>query len=376
MVKRYSYKGTSSNLILQDIQGKINILTEENSRENEKASYLQEKIKRYGNLKDIIEALNQQLDLEAITEKLVESAFSFIGQRKGVCVIYLVDSLTQRLKLVKTKKENDRLVIKAKEGDIFDLWVLRHGSPLLIEDIKKDFRFDLEKLRSLDIRPISSLISAPFLAKDRILGILRLDSPEPFSYTQDDLRFLVVLSDLGAVAIENSQLFADMQNLAVHDDLTKLYTKGYFLEKLKQEIKWAIRKDNPVSLLILDIDYFKHYNDKFGHTAGDIVLKELSQNLLMSLKEANSIIGRFGGEEFAVILPNFDKKKALVISEQIRQIIEEMKIILRNQITRITISVGLSTFPEDAKDEDELIIKADQAMYKAKQKGRNRVCTT
>lgn len=360
---------------IQDIQGKINILTEENAQENKRVFYLQEKIKRYQSLKNIIEELNQQLDLEAITENLTGNAFSSIYHHKGVCMLYLVDILTQRLKLVKTKKEDPHLVIKAKEGDIFDLWVLRHGSPLLIEDIKKDFRFDLEKLRSLDIRPISSLISAPFLAQERILGILRLDSPEPFSYTQDDLRFLVVLCDLGAVAIENSQLFINMQSLAVHDDLTGLYTKGYFLERLKQEIKRAIRQDYPLSLLILDIDYFKHYNDKFGHTAGDIVLKELSQNLLMSLKEANSIIGRFGGEEFAVILPNFDKKKALVISEQVRQIIEGMKIILRNQITRITVSIGLGSFPEDAKDEDELIMKADQAMYKAKQKGRNRVCT-
>jgi diguanylate cyclase (GGDEF)-like protein len=285
-----------------------------------------------------------------------------------------VNNLTQRLYLFKTKKEDLKLVIKAKEGDIFDLWVLRHTSPLLVEDIRRDFRFDLEKLKLQDLRPIASLISSPFISENRFLGILRMDNPQLNFYSQDDLRFLVTICDLGAVALENSELFQRTQDLAIHDELTSLYTKGYFLEHLKEECKRGIRQDTVFSLLMLDIDFFKNYNDKFGHTAGDIVLKKISSNIIESLKDQSAFIGRFGGEEFSVILPSLDKKKALDVASALREKIEKEKIILRRQETNVTVSVGVAAFPSDAASEDELIRLADRAMYEAKQKGRNRVC--
>jgi diguanylate cyclase (GGDEF)-like protein len=333
-----------------------------------------EKIKRYDNLKKIIEEINQNLTLEATTDTLASIALSVISKNRGTCILYLVDNLTQKLKLVKTKKEDNKLIVKAKEGDIFDFWLLRHTTPLFIEDIKRDFRFDPEQLKSRDVRPISSLVSSLFMSENKVLGILRLDNRSPGFYSQDDLRFLVTLCDLGAVAIENGELFQKTQDLAIHDGLTGLYTKGYFLERLKEECKRAIRQTTVLSLLMLDIDYFKHYNDKFGHTAGDIVLKELSHNLIKFLGDSRPIISRFGGEEFCIILPRLKKQQAYAIAEELKAMVERMKIILRNQVTKVTVSVGLASFPDNARDEDELLFKADQAMYSAKQKGRNRVC--
>ncbi|MCK9604574.1 MAG: sensor domain-containing diguanylate cyclase, partial [Candidatus Omnitrophica bacterium] len=334
-----------------------------------------EKIKRYDSLKKIIEEINRNLVLESIADNLIAIAFSLAAGNKGTCVLYLVDSQTQlNLTLFKAKKEDKKLIIKAKEGDIFDLWVLRHTSPLLIEDIKKDFRFDLEKLKAQDKRPVSSLISSPLISENRFLGILRLDHPDPYFYSQDDLRFLVTICDLGAVAIENGELFKKTQDLATHDELTTLYTKGYFLERLKEEHKRSVRQNRPLSLLMLDIDYFKNYNDRFGHGAGDNVLKALSQDIVEGLKDYSPIISRFGGEEFCVILSGIDKKRAGIIADGLREKIEKTKIILRRQETNITVSIGVAGFPDDSKDESELIMKADKAMYEAKQKGRNRVC--
>jgi len=372
-LNKNSKKKNTLQLQIQDLQEKINILDDQNSQELKNSISLQEKIRRYNSLKNITEEVSRSLTLETIAEHLTSIAFSTIADNKGVCILYLVDNQTQKLSLFKTKKEDKKLIVKAKEGDIFDLWVLRHATALLVEDIKMDFRFDLEKLKLQDLRPISSLISAPLIAENRFLGILRLDSPAARFYAQDDLRFLATICDLGAVALENGELFQQTQDLAIHDGLTNLYIKGYFLERLKEECKRSVRQGTVLSLLMLDIDHFKIYNDKFGHTAGDIVLKNLGSTIVDFLKGHNTIISRFGGEEFCVILSRIDKQKAHTIAEELRKRIEKMEIILRRQETNITVSIGVATFPRDAGDETELIIKADRAMYSAKEKGRNQV---
>ncbi len=374
LIKRNSNRKFQLEYQIQGLEEKSNILNEENRRELKNQAALEAKIIRYNSLKKIVEEVNKNLNLDFIADYLASTAFSLISSNRGICNLYLVDNQTQKPSLFKTKREDKKLIIKEKEGDIFDLWVLRHAAALLIEDIKKDFRFDLEKLKIHDLRPFSSLVSSGLISDHAFLGILRLDNPEPPFYSQDDLRVLVKICDLGAMALENSELFKDTQDLAIHDGLTSLYTKGYFLEHLKEECIRAVRQHSVFSLFMLDIDSFKNYNDKFGHTAGDIVLKNLSRNINESLKEFNPIVGRFGGEEFCVILERIDKKKACSAAEALRERIEKDKIILRRQETNITVSIGIATFPLDAADETELVQKADRAMYEAKLKGRNRVC--
>lgn len=374
LFKKNSHQRYQLRYQTQNLEEKINLLNDEIAQEKKNNLAFGAKIIRYNSLKKIIEQISQYLDLDSVAESLTSIAFSAISNHKGVCVLYLVDAPTQKLALFKTKKEDKKLIIKAKEGDIFDFWVLRHNNPLLIEDIRKDFRFDLEKLKNEDSRPVSSLISAPFISENRFLGLLRLDSPKLNFYSQDDLRFLMTISDLGAVALENSELYQRMQELAIHDGLTTLFTKGYFLERLSEECKRSVRQNLVFSLAMLDIDYFKNYNDKFGHTAGDIVLKRLSLKLIDFLKDKNSIIGRFGGEEFSIILEGIDKEEARNIASLLRQEIEKEKIILRRQETNITVSIGVAAFPQDGVSEDELIRKSDEAMYRAKEKGRNQVC--
>jgi diguanylate cyclase (GGDEF)-like protein len=358
----------------QKLQEKLNILNEENLRELKNNASLKAKIIRYNSLKKVVDEINASLNLDSVGDNVTQISFSVISNNKGVCLLYLVDGKTHKLGLFKVKKEDEKLIIKAKEGDIFDFWVLRHVTPLLIEDIRKDFRFDLEKLKDQDLRPVSSLISSSLMSESRFLGILRLDSPEPNFYSQEDLRYLVTVCDLAAIALQNCQLFEYTQDLAIHDGLTQLYTKGYFLERLKEECIRGSRHKSVFSLFMLDIDFFKNFNDKFGHIAGDIILKKISQNIIDSLKGYNPIVCRFGGEEFCVLLPGIDNKKAYTVASALRERIEKEKTVLRRQETNITASIGLATFPRDAQDAGELIRLADSAMYQAKQKGRNKVC--
>lgn len=361
-------------LRLQDLQEKINILNDQNEQNLRSNISLQEKIKRYEKLKEIIEKINQNLSLDYIAESLTDIAFSLVGSNKGTCILYLVDNHAQKPVVFKTKKEDGSMVIKKKEGDIFDQWVLRHTGPLLVEDIKKDFRFDPEKLNNQDSRPIQSLISAPLKSANRILGIMRLDNPKREVYTQEDLRLLVTLADIAAVAVENGELFQKTRDLAIHDGLTGLYTKGYFIERLRDECKRGSSQSKAVSLLMMDIDYFKKYNDEFGHTAGDIVLKNLGGCLLDFAKNyPPCLISRFGGEEFCILLSDRDKHSAALIAQSLMEKIKSMKLTLRRQEINITVSIGVASLPCDAAEEEGLIRAADNAMYEAKNKGRNKV---
>lgn len=187
-----------------DITEKINVLIEGNSQETKNQASLKAKIRRYVSLEKIIEELNSSLSPEAVCEQLVQTAFSAISASPSTCVLYLVDNQTNSLALYKTRKDNKSEVIKAKQGDIFDYWVLKHSSPLLIEDIAKDFRFDLDKVRSEDYRKVSSLISSPLISGRKLLGVLRLDNTGANAYSQEDLRFLATVCDLGAVALETA----------------------------------------------------------------------------------------------------------------------------------------------------------------------------
>ncbi|MDD5506636.1 MAG: sensor domain-containing diguanylate cyclase, partial [Candidatus Omnitrophica bacterium] len=323
---------------IENTKEQINIINVENKKSRELGVSLNFKITRYDNLKKVIEELNRSLRLEVVVNVLSSTVYSLISNSCGTALFYLLDSQTQKLSLIHSVKEDRQMVILSKEGDIFDFWVLRHSRELIIEDLKNDFRFDLDTVRSQEMRPVLSLISSPLISHHSLLGLLRLESDKRGSFNQDDLRFLSLVSGLGAVALENSLLFQKTQDLAIHDDLTGLYTKQYFTGRLKDESRRCLRLDQRLALMMIDIDFFKQYNDKFGHTAGDIVLKKVSFLLKDSLSQLNPLLCRFGGEEFLVMLPGMDKQRALEVAEELRQRVQSEKILLRRQNTSITVS--------------------------------------
>ncbi|MCM8799496.1 MAG: diguanylate cyclase [Candidatus Omnitrophica bacterium] len=372
--QRYFHKRIDLSLKVQKLQERINIIKNELEKNSKIFSVLNEHIKHYQSLKVLIESINSQLNFERQINILMEAVFNLIAIGKGNCLLYLVDPHTQKLNLFATYKEDPSVIIKAKEGDIFDWWVIKHNCPLLVEDVKKDFRFDLDKIDKEFLRSIGSLIISPLVSNEKILGLIRLDHPQSYFYEQTDLRLLVTISDFSGVALENTKLFEETQQLAIRDSLTGCYTKGYLLERIKEEFSFAIAKNIPLSLLMIDIDHFKRYNDTFGHIAGDIVLKQIGELIMRYFEGYQAMTFRFGGEEFCVLLPSTSKEVAVRLAEGLRKAVEKEEFLLRQKKTSVTISIGVACAPLDTILQDEFIKKADLFLYQAKMKGRNRVC--
>jgi len=217
------------------------------------------------------------------------------------------------------------------------------------------------------------VIAAPLISQKKVIGILRVESREAEAYVSDDLRLLTTLSDLAAIALENAKLYRRIEELAISDGLTGLYCQRYFKERLEEDILKATRLRQPLSLLMIDIDGFKSYNDKYGHTAGDIVLKSIG-DIMKSSIELGDLAARYGGEEFVIILFGKDKKGAKSLGEAVRKKIGSQKFILRQVETHVTVSIGCATLPEDAVARDDLIRTADAALYQAKSGGGDKVC--
>jgi diguanylate cyclase (GGDEF)-like protein len=355
----------------EDIESRMNIETARNGELIKQNISLKGDIERYSSLKKVIEEINRELDPDPVCESLCEAAFSLVGGRRGNCILYLADKEAQCLRLFKARKQDAALVIKAKQGDIFDRWVMVHMNPLLVEDIHRDFRFDPDQVNSLDSRPVGSLISSPLISGSDFLGVLRLEHPDPGSYGLDDLRFLRSISDLGALAIENAQLYKSTQELAVHDGLTGVFTKGYFLELLVLEVRRCLRSRKQFGLLMIDIDFFKAYNDTYGHSAGDIVLKAIAGRISALMAERGGIVCRFGGEEFCALIPDAGRAESAEAAKLLCGAIARETFILRRKATSVTVSVGAAVFPDSASDDTGMLMKADKAMYGAKQSGRN-----
>jgi len=349
----------------------INLLSNKIAYQKKNISSLGSKLASYSALKNVAESLSTVLALDGINKLIVEKALEILGG-KGKALLFLVNAEKQELMLSASRP--GCASVKTKKGDVFDQWVLRHRRSLMIDDVASDFRFRAKDIDGAK-ENFRSLISTPLVSENKVAGILRMDDPREFSYTQDDLRILDIIADLGAVAIENAMLYARTEELAIRDSLTGLVVRRYFLERFQEELKRAARRKGPLSLLLLDIDNFKNYNDRFGHAAGDIVLKYLAKTLSSLVREGD-IVARYGGEEIMILLSNKNKKEAAAKAEKIRCALKDRPLTLRRNMAGVTVSIGLSNYPEDAALEEELMKMADERLYKAKAGGRDRVCST
>ncbi|MDI6892554.1 MAG: GGDEF domain-containing protein [Actinomycetota bacterium] len=180
---------------------------------------------------------------------------------------------------------------------------------------------------------------------------------------------------LGFLARKHKRQQAILERLSIHDRLTGLYNYSYFLDRIEEERKRAERYEKSLSFAVFDIDHFKQFNDTFGHEKGNLVLKKVARTIKKNVR-ATDIVARYGGEEFVVLLPQAGKEEAVLVAERVRQSVEKLEFEgdREQPIVKRTISGGVATYPSDSKDSSGLIVKADEALYEAKESGRNKIC--
>lgn len=215
---------------------------------------------------------------------------------------------------------------------------------------------------------------APMVHERETLGVLCVGSPT--RRHRDNKKMIKLIADLGALALQNHELFTELQNTANQDSLTNLSTKRFLNVRLGDLTHQAGLNHTPLSAIILDIDHFKRLNDTYGHLVGDEVLKAVAATLRSQVRK-DDIPARYGGEEFVIVLPETSKQDAVRIAEKIREAIEAQPFPLKPgsppRRGEVTLSGGVASFPEDATSSTELIGAADQALYSAKEGGRNRI---
>lgn len=354
------------------VNEKVNALQETVNSRQKLTDSLTSKLKRYSQLKDFTDALTSVVSLDDTAGIILEKTIQLIPQFNS-CILYLINPKTYELNSFLSKTLNTQ-VLKAKKGDIFDHWVVKKMQPLLIEDVNKDFRFDVEKIDQGQLRNVNSMIVVPLLTYNKLIGVLRMDSLETYAFNQEDLRLLVTISDLAAAAIDNAILYKHTLDLAIHDGLTSLYLKSYFLQRLEEELQRSSVSRRPLALLMFDIDKFKDFNDRFGHIAGDIVLKTVSRILWEAAGKEGNLACRFGGEEFVLLFIDTDKKAAIRIAEELRKKIKTREILLRREAMKVTVSIGVVSCPQDGFELQDLLLKVDDLLLQAKRKGRDRIC--
>ena len=226
----------------------------------------------------------------------------------------------------------------------------------------------------LRIFSTNELVIMPLRAKDNVNGLIIADNiytRKPIS--DDDIRIFTMLANQAGLAIENSHLYEMVVQKSLTDPVTGLWNHRFFQETLAEEIKRAQKNNHPLSLAIIDIDNFKILNDTYGHQHGDRILKELAHIFRDSSREVDYVC-RYGGEEFAIIFIGTRKNQGFDIAERLRARIEQHKFPTHGQQEeqRLTVSIGLSGFPDDAITKEDLIAQADKAMYIAKFSGKNK----
>jgi PAS domain S-box-containing protein len=301
--------------------------------------------------------------------------------------------------------EKDELVAKAstqnelfspgtriKRGDGRLSWkVFDTGLPAMLDDYSKW----AERQEIYENQNFKAAMAIPVMIGKKCIGVLGFARIKPgMPFKQEDILSATQFADIAALAMENSRLYREVAALATTDELTGINNRRSLMELGDREVKRSLRYERPLSMLMLDVDHFKQINDTWGHPAGDVVLRSIAQHCADQLRitdafgrygekdeAVGNIIGRFGGEEFVILLPETNLEHSLLVAERIRASVERMlfKVPSTNgqsasALLQATVSIGVSTLKPEMDSLLKLLNHADKALYEAKATGRNRVC--
>lgn len=264
---------------------------------------------------------------------------------------------------------------RLSESTVLGGWVLNSGEPLSYNASRAGASVPQFLSEGLD-REAGNFLLVPLMRKSQVLGLLKIDRDGEEAFTDADKEVALIFASQAAVTLEHARLYTLHKRMATTDGLTGLYNHRYFQERLATELATSERTGKPLSLALTDIDLFKKFNDTFGHQEGDNVLRKCSKLLRDTVRQNKDVVCRYGGEEFVIIMPDCDLVEARQVVEGVRRACADTLIGGSGPEARpITLSVGLCSYPLGAKEQRDIIHKADEALYKAKQTGRNRTCS-
>jgi diguanylate cyclase (GGDEF)-like protein len=277
--------------------------------------------------------------------------------------IFLLDELGRELvEHTPGSAANRRLVNRGMLG-----WAVRHGQIITAEDVARNHA--LADLRSEDT--VEWQACAPLVFGQKVLGVLGIDALEQRNQEFD--RLLYIVANFCAVAVNNGRMFEQAAEMAQRDGLTGLLNHATFQSRWAEFVAEAKHSGRPVSLVMSDVDHFKQFNDRFGHQAGDFVLRSVA-DLWKQLIPSSAVAARYGGEEFVCVLPGIGLDEASHYADSLRFALENAAIEFEGTALRVTASFGVAAFPASGDSATVVLREADAALYAAKRGGRNRVC--
>ena len=334
------------------------------------AQQLKKTAQRLAILTDIVKTANSILEPRKVIELIMAKIQQLIPSEAWSML--MVDEEKQELtfELALGEKGRDVSSFRVKMGEGIAGWVAQTGKPTIVNDTSRDPRF-ARRFDSQTQFQTRSILCAPLISRGRTIGVVQVINKRGGKFTQADLEVLLTLVEPCAIAIENAILFQRTEQLTITDDLTKLFNSRYLNLYISREIKRCKRHGIPLSVIFLDLDGFKGVNDAYGHLAGSRTLTEVGGILVEAVRESD-ILARYGGDEFVVVLPETPPSGALVIAERIRKAIESHSFLKDQGLeARISASFGIASYPDHALTPEGLIQKADQAMYRVKERDKN-----
>ncbi len=346
----------------------ISALVDERGQTGKRSTKL---LAAYKDIYDLIVALSSDYSTPRLYDLVIKYATSLTRTPAGSLAIFdeqegeMVMAAARGFSATFSKTER----WKVRQGGL-TAHILNEKDPFIVHDVRKFPEFDnplfvAEKIRSMAAVRLS--------AEGKIVGILYVNDFKPRTFSKEETSSLHLLSTSAATLIEQTKMMEANRMIAITDELTGLANHRHFVQRLSAEIARAHRYKHPLSLVMVDLDYFKHYNDTYGHLKGNAILQWVAQIIRFSLREAD-VPARYGGEEFAIIMPETPHGEGKKIAERLRTNIEKTPFGGINAKVRITASMGVAAFPKDATNLHDLIDGADRALYQAKSSGRNQTC--
>jgi len=324
-------------------------------------------------LADTASIINSSLDLDEVLNRILENVDKVVPHDTANIALVNEQDVVRFAKIKGYEKFTIRDLVLSIEKNIDEMPNLKKmaesGKSALISDTWADPEWVKDVPGSGWIR---SYIGAPIKRKEKLLGFINLESAKPDFFKAKYLERLQALADQAAIAIENAQLFEEMEKLAITDSLTGLYNRRYFFAYAENEIERSKRYNKNLSIIMMDIDHFKKINDNFGHQIGDQVLKEIADICLAILRKVD-VMCRYGGEEFVVLLPETEVTNAAHAAERMCTAISSLRLKSEKGDVSVSVSIGVAEMEKSRGSFEKLLAAADAALYSAKETGRNRV---